>query len=93
MVFTCGLYSFYWWYKTKNEINRVGGSIPPYWFCLLPFFNIYFDFRYAQDLVRFVRKQDDAVIEWGYFFLIIFLPFIRTFIIQRDLNNYISKTL
>ncbi len=87
MIITCGLYSFYWWYQTKNEINSLGGTIPPYWFCLLPFLNIYFDVRYAQDHVRYVLKQDDWVIELGYFFLILFLPVIRTLIIQRDLNR------
>ncbi len=87
-IFTCGLYTLYWWYKTKNEINSIGGTIPPYWFSFLPILRLYFDFRYAQDFVRFVRQDNDAVIEWGYFFLILFMPFLRIFIIQYDLNKY-----
>ncbi len=87
LLVTLGFYSFYWWYATKNELQAHGASIPPYWFIFLPFFNFYFYFRYAQAFARLVCLQEDPIMQWGYFFLVIFLPFISLFVLQYEINK------
>lgn len=89
ILITGTLYFFYWLYKTKEEINKIGGTIPTFWFAILPFFNFYFDYRYAQDFVKCVKHQENSTgLEVAYFLLIVFLPIIAPLIIQNDLNNY-----
>ena len=88
MLFTGTLYFFYWLYKTKEEINQQGGEIPTFWFAILPFLNFYFDFRYAQDFVRIVKRQSESTgLEIAHFVLIVFLPVVAPFVIQNDLNH------
>lgn len=34
---TCGIYSWYWFVDTKNEMNKMGEKIPTIWIWLIPF--------------------------------------------------------
>ncbi len=86
-IVTLGFYFFYWLYKTKEEINKIGGKIPTIIFAVIPFLNIYFDYRYAQDYVKYIRKSDDKGLIILFFLLIFCLPIFAPFIIQYDLNN------
>lgn len=88
LIVTCGFYYLYWLYKTKNEINSVGGKIPTLWLAIIPFANIYFDYRYAQDFVKYIRHSEETIDAIVYFLLLIFLPGISAFVIQYQLNKY-----
>jgi len=87
-IVTFGLYYFYWIYKTKEEINRIGGKIPTLWFAILPIFNIYFAYRYAQDFVKYVRQQDDPILVILFFLVLLCFPVCALLIMQYELNNY-----
>lgn len=92
MLVTLGFYHFYWLYKTKEDINKIGGSVPTFVFAILPFFNIYFNYRYAQDFVKYIRKTDDTAPIILFFLLLLFAPiFIAPFMIQYELNNYANR--
>ncbi|HEX2977560.1 MAG TPA: DUF4234 domain-containing protein [Candidatus Babeliales bacterium] len=91
MFFTLGLYFFYWQYKTKQEINKLGGEIPTFWFAIIPFLNIYFDYRYAQDFIKLVRKTEDQLLLILLTGCLICVPFAAALIVQYELNNYAEK--
>ena len=57
LLITLGFYFFYWLYKTKEEINDLGGTIPTLWFVIIPFINIYFFYRYAQDFHKIYTSK------------------------------------
>ncbi|MCL5875858.1 MAG: DUF4234 domain-containing protein [Candidatus Dependentiae bacterium] len=87
-ILTVGLYFFFWIYVTKEEINQKGGTIPTIVFAFLPFFNIYFDYRYAQNYVKIVRNQEqDISLVILYFIVILVLPIIAPFVLQNELNK------
>lgn len=90
-LFTGCLYYLYWTYKTKEEINRLGGNIPTFLFALLPFFNIYFHYCYAREFVKYIMQQDDKALVIAYFLLLLLLPVISMFAIQYALNTYQEK--
>lgn len=87
IVITGSLYFFYWLYVTKRDINGRGGKIPSFIFAIFPFLNIYFDYRYAQEYVRVVRKHEDQTLVILYFLMILFLPFMAPLVIQNELNK------
>lgn len=87
-IFTCGIYFLYWVYKTKHEINDIGGKIPSFIFAILPLVHFYFYYCYARDFLKFIRHDDDQVNVLLYLFLMGFFPVIGMFVIQRDMNNY-----
>lgn len=88
LLVTCGLYFLYWLYQTKEEINKLGGTIPTFWFAILPFFNIYFLYRYAQDFVTYIRRKKNTDLVVLYLLLLLLLPFVAPFILQNELNNF-----
>lgn len=92
MFFTFGLYFFYWQYKTKQEINKLGGEIPTFWFAIIPFLNIYFDYRYAQNFIKLVRKTEDQLLLVLLTVCLACFPFVGAFIVQYELNNYADKS-
>lgn len=93
MILTGPFYFFYWQYVTKRDINKLGGKVPSLWFAIFPFLNIYFDYRYAQEYVRIIRKQQDNILVWLYFLLILCLPIFAPFVIQYELNNVSERSL
>ncbi len=93
LLITFGFYFLYWLYKTKEEINKLGGTIPTFLFVFIPFLNIYFFYRYAQDFITYVYQKEDTPLVIFFFLLLLFVPFVAPFIIQNELNNFTSHPL
>jgi len=90
-IITFGIYYLYWTYKTKNEINSLGGTIPTFLFAILPFFNIYFHYCYAREFVKHILHQEDTALIIAYWLLLLCLPVISMFAVQYSLNKYQSQ--
>ena len=56
---TCGLYFIYWLVATKQEMTKLGASIPTAWLILVPFVNLWWLWRWSKG-VEFVTKG-----QWG----------------------------
>lgn len=87
-IITLGIYYLYWTYKTKEEINALGGKIPTFLFAILPFFNIYFHYCYAREFVKYILHSEDTGLVIAYWLLLLLLPVISMFAVQYSLNNY-----
>lgn len=72
-ICTIGTYSIYWSVITKREINQAGGKVPNAFLMIIPLINIYFWYRYAQNYVSLVKKNNEERELWVYF-LICYLP-------------------
>lgn len=54
-VCTLGLYWLYWDVSTKRELVRAGGQVPNAFLVILPIFNLYFWYKYAEAYVKMVK--------------------------------------
>jgi len=64
MIVTFGIYTIYWFIKTKGEINQnYNENIPTCWFMIIPIVNIYWLFRFTEVFTKRVRQKD--VKEYG----------------------------
>lgn len=83
-ILTLGIYSIYWWVATKNEINKLGASIPTGWLLVIPIAHLYWGYKYCEGFAEYV-KEDDNTILW--FLLYFFVGIIMPAIVQSELNN------
>ena len=47
-LITFGIYTIVWWVKTKNEMVRLGASIPTAWLIIVPIAQLYWFYTYCQ---------------------------------------------
>jgi len=83
-IITCGIYFIYWFWKSKNDINELGGDIPPAWMYLIPIVDIYWLYRYAENFSKVIKKDDNAIL---WFLLFWFVTIITPAIVQSELNK------
>ncbi len=81
---TLGIYAIYWSVATKNEMNRLGASIPTPWLCIIPFVGIYWTYKYCEGFSTIVKKDNNTVL---WFLLYLFVGIIMPGIIQSELNK------
>jgi hypothetical membrane protein len=84
-IITFFIYSWIWFVKTKNEMNRLGSPhIPTAWIWLLPFGMWYWQWKWAGGVEHVTRgKQSQAVA----FILVFLLGFIGMAIVQAEFNK------
>jgi hypothetical protein len=57
-IFTCGIYSWYWIIKTKNEMNKMGEKIPTAWIWLIPIVGVFWWYwKYAAGVENISKKD------------------------------------
>jgi hypothetical protein len=83
-ILTCGIYFLYWFWKSKQDINELGGDIPPAWMLLIPIANIYWLYRYAEAFSKYVKGDDNTVL---WFLLFWFVTIITPAVVQSELNK------
>lgn len=88
-ICTIGIYSIYWSVVTKRELNQAGGKVPNALLIIIPLFNLYFWYRYAQSYVRLVKKNNEEREFWLYF-LVCCLPTIASVV---GLTRFIAGEL
>jgi ABC-type transport system involved in cytochrome c biogenesis permease subunit len=88
LIITCGIYAIYWFYKTKEEINSLGASIPTFWLIIIPIANLYWMYKYCEGFSEHVKKDNNAIL---WFILYIIISIIPTLIFQSELNKLAKK--
>ena len=87
---TFGIYSIYWFVKTKDEMNARGANIPTAWLMIVPIASIWWMWKWAGGVEHVTKgKQSQAVA----FILVFLLSFIGMAIVQSSLNTAIDQGL
>lgn len=81
---TFSIYMVYWLVATKNEMNRLGASIPTAWLLILPIGNIYWLYKYCEGFSTVVKKDNNTIL---WFILYLFIGIIMPAIVQSELNK------
>jgi Domain of unknown function (DUF4234) len=82
---TCGIYSWYWLVSTKNELNKLGASIPTAWIWLIPFIgSIWWLWKYSEGVDKITNGKLSGILVFLLFFLI---GSIGHAIVQDSFNN------
>ncbi len=90
-VITFGLYTLFWFYNTKNELNEKMNikTIPTLWWFIVPFGSYWWMWKYSEALENMTSnkiKRNDT-------FLLYALTTVAVGITSRfDVNNVIFKT-
>ena len=87
-LITFGLYGIYWVARVRNELNSLGASIPNIVLFFIPFVNIYFLYRYAQEYSRIITKDHNSIL---WFLLLFFLLPVAMVIFQISLNEFADQ--
>ena len=66
-IVTFGIYAIYWTFKTKDEINTQGATIPTAWLVFVPIANLYFFYRYFLRL-GFLDGKEGAIFHFMHAF-------------------------
>ncbi len=83
-LITLGIYSIVWWVKTKNEMNRLGATVPTAWLIIIPIVSIYWVWKYSEGVEQVTSNKMSAPIA---FILLFLLGYIGMAIIQADFNK------
>jgi len=83
-IITFGIYVFYWFVKTKDEINSLGANIPTMWLIIIPLVNLYWMYKYVEGWSKYVKKDDNTIM---WFLLYLFLAPVAITIFQMELNK------
>ncbi len=90
MIVTFGIYSFYWFYQTAQELKMLAKdeeASPTLWTVLLivPFGCIYSYYKYLELYLPLAKEKIPL---WIMFILFIVLSPVVWFLVQRDLNQF-----
>jgi len=83
-LITLGIYMTYWLVATKNEMNKLGASIPTAWLLILPIGNIYWLYKYCNGFSTVVKKDNNTIL---WFLLFLFIGIVMPAIVQLELNE------
>lgn len=82
---TFGIYSWYWYVSTKNEMNKMGEHIPTAWIWLIPFFGgLWWIWKYSEAVGHVTKEELSGVLAFIVMFL---LGSIGHAIIQSSFNK------
>ena len=85
MVITLGIYTLYWLYITKEELNNNRAHVPTFLFFFIPLVNFYFLYKFAEAFCAIVLKDKSQSV--AYFLLILFLFPVGELIMQSQINR------
>lgn len=81
---TLGIYSIVWEVKTKNEMNKLGSSIPTAWLIIVPIVSIWWLWKYSQGVEKTTNGDTSGVLA---FVLLFLLGLIGIAIVQYEFNK------
>lgn len=81
---TFSFYTLYWIVATKNEMNKLGASIPTAWLLILPIGNVYWLYRYSEGFAKVVKKDNNTIL---WFLLSVFIGIVMPAVVQSGLNK------
>jgi len=83
-LITLGIYGIVWSVKTKNEMNRIGATIPSAWLMIIPFVSIYWTWKYCEGVEKVTGNKLSQVMS---FVLLFLLSIIGMAIVQSEFNK------
>ena len=81
---TFGIYFVVWAVKTKGEMNQKGAKIPTAWLIIVPFVNIWWQWKYSEGVDQVTSSNLSTVLA---FILLFLLGPIGAAIIQDSFNK------
>src|SRR5258708_18513738 len=82
---TFGIYSWYWFVSTKNEMNKLGEQIPTAWIWLIPVIGpLWWYWKYSEGVEHVTKGKISGVIA---FILLLIFGIIAHAIIQDSFNK------
>ena len=97
MIFTCGLYSIYWIYKTNCYLrDDLGKDVSPglrtFLFVLIPIANIIVFYQTLEDMNYFIKKEGIKSYSSGWnTFIMMFLSWIVSFWVYVNIQESINE--
>lgn len=85
MLITFGIYTIYWLYVTKEELNKNRAEIPTFFFFFIPLINFYFLYKFAEVFCTIVLKNKSQAV--AYFLLLTLLFPVGELIFQSQMNR------
>ena len=83
-IITLGIYSLVWFVTTKNQMNARGAQIPTAWLIIIPFFDIWWNWKFSEGVEIVTKKKIGT---FKAFLLMQFLGVAGEAIIQSELNK------
>lgn len=80
---TCGIYTLFWMYFTKEEMNAQGAKIPTFLLAFIPIVNIYWMWKYCEGVGYVTGESLSGPVA---FLLLFLLGIIGVAIVQNSLN-------
>lgn len=59
---TLGIYSLYWFMKTKGELNAKGAQIPTAWLLIIPLVNIWWLWKYFEGAEQVTNSKVNSIL-------------------------------
>ncbi len=85
LIFTFGIYSLYWFWRTQKELEeKYKVKLPHSILIIIPIANLYWLYKYCEIFSNKVKK-DKSPLLW--FLLFIFVPIIPPLIVQSEYNK------
>lgn len=84
-VITFGIYSLYWFIKTRRELVDRGASIPTTILIIIPIANLYYFYMWSMGAAKVLKKEE----MFGYLLtvLMIFISPVGALIAQDEFNK------
>ena len=86
---TLGIYSIYWYVKTKGEMNAQGEKIPTAWLLIIPIVNWWWLWKYSEGVDHVSKQKMSKVLT---FVLLFLLGSIGQAIVQDTFNGLSTET-
>lgn len=83
-LITFGIYAIVWQVKTKNEMNKLGATIPTAWLMIVPIVSLYWMWKYCEGVEKVTGGKLSAILA---FVLLFVLGVIGMAIIQNEFNK------
>lgn len=83
-IFTFGIYTLFWMYFTKEEMNQQGAKIPTFILVFIPIANIYWMWKYSEGVGYVTGDKLSGPVA---FLLLFILGIIGVAIVQNSLNQ------
>lgn len=85
---TLGIYSLYWFVKTKGELNSRGANIPTAWLLIIPLVNIWWMWKYYEGAEQVTSSKVNGLL---LFVLGIFVTSLISMALCQDAYNKIDE--
>lgn len=88
-IVTLGIYSIYWFAKTRGEMNAKGADVPTTWLIIIPIVSIYYLYKYSMGVEKVTGAKMNGVVA---FIILWFLTIVGMLIVQNEFNALAGGT-